>query len=133
MNKKGFTLIELIAVITIMGIVSIMMVPSLQKVLSDNNTSACRYYKEAMVEAARSFISKESVDIIEANNNSFPSNYKLTAEYLISLDYLSEYTDSRTTVTDAYVLVNKGTNNTYTYTPNLTCKKLSGEVIELSN
>lgn len=129
-NESGFTLIELIAVVALLGIISVFMFPSLARIMNDNNKAPCEYYEKAMVEAARSYINKESYDILEANNG-FPSNYKLTTEQLISLDYLSQFSDKRTTIrSGSYVIVNyDSTTKSYTYVPHLTCIKVDGTVI----
>lgn len=127
MNKKGFTLIELIATITIIGIVSLLTVPALGKIMSDNNTSACKYYEKVMIEASKSYIQKEGPDIIE-NSGSFPSNYTISLNSLISLDYIDEYDDTRTKITNGTIIVNyNSTSGTYSYTPHYVCSKKSGE------
>lgn len=136
-NEKGFTLVELIAVVTIMGIVSFLLFPSVNQLISSNKTSSCKYYEKAMITAAKSYIQKESVDIIEGNGGRFPSQYRIYAYQLINAQYLDSYQDSKTTIaTDksssnkASVLVSYDVStNTYSYQAKLVCKNASGKVI----
>ena len=131
MNKKGFTLIELIAVVTIIGVVSIMMFPSLNKVLSDNTRSACQNYEKAMVAAAKLYMQKEGWDILEAHGN---GNYTINVTFsqLKSYGYIENYSDqideaaSKTDVVNPYVTVTYTVSTkTYTFTPHMTCRKKS--------
>ena len=100
-NNNGFTLIELIAVIAITGIVSLMMIPSLNNMLSTNSTRQCEYYAKAMRTAAKSYIQKEGPDIKEANNGSYPSTYIISLNDLINSGYMEIYKDDRTKINGA--------------------------------
>lgn len=136
-NVKGFTLVELVATIAIMGMVSLMLFPSVNQLLNSNKTSSCKYYEKAMIGAAKRYIQKESVDIIEANHGSFPSHYTIWAYQLMDAQYLESYQDSKTTImvnrgdsSSARVLVSYDKNtNTYTYQAKLVCKNASGRIL----
>ncbi len=55
MKNKGFTLIEIIATIIILGILMIITIPSVSKFLSDTRSSAYKSHEKSMEEAAKSY------------------------------------------------------------------------------
>lgn len=137
LNKKGFTLVELIATIVIMGFISLMAFPSINNAINANKTSACKYYEKTIILSAKSYVQKESVDMLENNNINYRLTnlgYKLTAKDLIDAGYLEPYKDNNsqinTTASGAYVMVklNQETD-TYTYNVKLECKNNNGKVI----
>lgn len=134
MSNKGFTLVELLAVIIIMSIISLMGIPSLANIMA-NGHRTCDNYKDAMITASKSYILKEGKDIKE--NPSYGNNFSLDLNNdLIAGGYMEEYSDSRTDIGykngsniikgDALVNVTYDSNtNTYTYKPNMVCLKKS--------
>ena len=56
-NKKGFTLIEILAVIIIIGIVAIIAVPSITKYINGSKDTIYISYEKTMVDAARNMVS----------------------------------------------------------------------------
>ena len=128
MKNKGFTLVELIATIAILGFVSLMAFPSINNVISSNKSSSCKYYERSMIAAAKSFIQKEKYDIIDAYNGTFPSSFDIDLTQLIIYGYLDEYKDSKTNInTGAKVVVKYDqSSNTYIYNiSNLVCSSKS--------
>ena len=53
MNQKGFTLVELLAVIVIISLLMMITYPSIVKIINDNNEEIYRGYEKAMVEYAK--------------------------------------------------------------------------------
>ena len=76
MNKKGFTLVELIAVIVLIAIVSMLTFPALNNLRSNNNKKEFTTYKDMMVEYAKtipnykskSYICLQDLGIKKINN-----------------------------------------------------------------
>lgn len=137
MKNKGFTLVELIAVVAILGLIALFGVPSLRYVINDNNSSACKYYERAMKEAAKAYISKEGKDIIEnpslGGSGNFPSNYNITQATLINGRYITAYNDNNTNIENGKVTVTyNSSTKTYTYTTHVTCKKTNGDTLYTS-
>lgn len=137
-NIRGFTLIELIAVIVIIGLISLMAFPSLMNAISANNTSSCKYYERAVIAASKSYIQKEGPDLLENstiyNQLISSSGYSITVYELIDLGYLEDYHDSKfkidTTSTGAKVLIKKDINtDTYTYNVKFSCVDTRGKII----
>ena len=142
-NIEGFTLTELIAVIALMGMLSVLVLPSVNRAVADNKKKTCSYYEDSMVEAAKLYIYKESADIIESNGGVFPtSGMYITLEELIDNYYMEEYNDTKTTISDAkvYVSASKPVNSlandlsyTYTYKKYFKCMTDKGKVIYTDN
>ena len=53
MNKKGFTLMELIAAIVIMAFIMMIIFPSVQDMMDNNNEDTYKSYERMMVEYAK--------------------------------------------------------------------------------
>lgn len=62
-KKKGFTLVELLATITIMGLITVMVTPSIVKLQDNNKTKQFQMYAKSLVEAAKVYVQKEGEDI----------------------------------------------------------------------
>ena len=58
--KKGFTLVELLAVITILGIVATITVPIVSTSISESKNKAYDRQKDLITSAARSYMSKNA-------------------------------------------------------------------------
>ena len=67
-NNKGFTLVELVATVAIMALISIAAIPSLKNMISNNEESRFEYYMMALDNAARLYFNREMVDIRENIN-----------------------------------------------------------------
>ena len=68
MNNKAFTLIELLAVITILSIIILVVSISVSNVLKDTKQDLSKSQIEAIKSAANSW-SADNLDIMPANNN----------------------------------------------------------------
>ena len=53
MNQKGFTLVELLAVIVIISLIMLITYPNIIKIINDNNKEIYAGYERAMVEYAK--------------------------------------------------------------------------------
>ncbi|MBR3363179.1 MAG: prepilin-type N-terminal cleavage/methylation domain-containing protein [Bacilli bacterium] len=63
MNKKGFTLVEIIGVIAIIGILGIVTAPIITGVLSDSNNKIDKNQEKLIIGAARSYAIKQAFEI----------------------------------------------------------------------
>ena len=64
MNDKGFTLIEILAVMIIMGVILLIAVPSVSQSISQSRTSTYITEAKRFVEAARNLVETEQLKII---------------------------------------------------------------------
>lgn len=83
MNKKGFTLIELVTVIALLGIIAIIAFVSIFAVIKKNKVSNCENLLLSIKSAAKDYVSDNRYNW---SNN---SSKTITAETLVNGDYLS--------------------------------------------
>ena len=90
-NKNGFTLVELLAVIVILGVIALIAVPSYNNYIKKTKDTKCDSDKEAIIDAAKTC----DVEMIYKNGDRIyckDVNYLLDNNYLNS-DY-SKYRDN---------------------------------------
>ena len=91
-NKNGFTLVELLAVIVILGVIALIAIPSYNNYIKKTKDTKCDSDKEAIIDAAKTC----EVEMIYKNGNR--SNC-LRVEDLLKNNYLnSDY--------EAYIGIN---------------------------
>ena len=56
MNKKAFTLVELLGTIVILGIIGMITTPVIQSTIDKNNTKLCYDQRESFIKAAKNYI-----------------------------------------------------------------------------
>ena len=94
MNKKGFTLVELLSIIVLIGIVLMVVFPAVSKLLKRNNEEMYASYEDMMVEYAKvsslnnnntigltaldnlDQVKNECIGYVTINHNSVPNVYK---------------------------------------------------------
>ncbi|WML40714.1 type II secretion system protein [Neobacillus sp. OS1-2] len=104
LNEDGLTLLELLAVIVILGIISTIAFISISRVIQDSKDRAFVGNAFALKEAASLFLREESV------NEKAPREM-ITYQELVEADYLDEFKDPDTgeylqASSDSFVLVN---------------------------
>lgn len=57
-NKKGFTLVELLAVITILGVLALISIPTIDSVIKSSKDSALEEQKQIVLDGARAWAAK---------------------------------------------------------------------------
>ncbi len=73
MKKKGFTLIELIVVVVIIGILAVLGIPAYQSIVTDSYAKVCAKNNEALAIAANILIMEN--DGISASMSQLPAEY----------------------------------------------------------
>ena len=63
MNKKGFTLIEIILAIAIMAILILILVPNIFIILNKNNEKSCNSLKSNIESAAKMYVINNKYDL----------------------------------------------------------------------
>jgi type IV pilus assembly protein PilA len=85
-NEKGLTLIELLAVVVILGIISAIAVPSIGGLIDNSKKDAHVANAQQMVSSARLAITADST-LLEVENS------YLTLAYLVKQEYLESVSD----------------------------------------
>lgn len=102
LNYKGFTLVELLAVIAIMGMLAVIMVPTISGVIEENKKNNSENLKNSIKSSARAYISDNRYEI--SLDDSSCDNNNTNTRNIISIDNTS-ISDSKITVK---LLVDKG-------------------------
>ena len=126
-NKKGFTLIELIAVIAIMGIILVLALPQVSKIQQANKTKKYEAYEMSMERGAKLYTDSNARDMFGNNNSGC-----VTIPYstLKSSNVIKDFSDSDITCSndsESYVRIRK-INDDYRYDIALICRQ-DGEVV----
>lgn len=134
MNKKGFTLIELIATIVIMALILIMVMPSIMALVNNNEDKAYEYYGDALIEASKIFVNKEGEDITSLGTTNFIGCVDITYQDLIDANLIEPITEENIDCSDALIRYTKEKGKE-SYSINLTCKDTSEnkEVYNVNN
>ena len=129
MNKKGFTLIELIATIVIMALILIMVMPSIIALRNNNEDKQYEYYGDSLVEAAKIFVNKEGEDITSLGTLNFIGCVDITYQELIDADLIKPFAEENIDCSNALIRYTKE-NKKESYSINLTCKDTTtGETV----
>lgn len=128
MNKKGFTMIELMAAITLLGIMSTLAVVSVSKYLNKSKKTVYRDYEDTLKNATTNYFLDHTGLLPEIND---VSGTKVLATTLINEDYLENMKDptnkSFNCNNNSYVIVtrkdNVGFNMDLEYRVCLVCSK----------
>lgn len=111
MKNKGFTLVELIGVIVILGVVAIFAVPALTKTLKDSAEKSYNEYVRDISIAAENYFHNETDEIINGK-------YFISVGTLIEKGYLKRGINPKTneeTSDNATVIITKNTDKTEKY------------------
>lgn len=115
MKSKGFTLVELLGVVTILAMLGMIIVPAVSNVIKDNKQQLYDVQIRSIKSSASNFVSDHVLDLDITNNSSI--GIKLGT--LKSLGYIdSDPVNPITKVkfSDDLVILVTNTNNSYTYT-----------------
>lgn len=63
MNNKGFTLIETLMVIVLIGIISLILVPNVVSMINKNKTKSCENLKNNIISAAKIYVNENKYDL----------------------------------------------------------------------
>ena len=120
-NKKGFTLVELIVVIAVMGVILILALPQVGKIQSANKTKKYEAYQKSIESAAKLYVDSHAKDLFGTNNSGC-----VTIEFskLQTSNLVKDFGEDDITCDDdskTYVEVRK-VNDNYKYDTAITCE-----------
>ncbi len=120
--KKGFTLVELLAAITIMGIIIIMAIPSLGSLATRNRTKRYENYAKTLISSGKVYVDSNSIDIFGYEESGC---YDITFEQLESKKLIKDMEYKDITCADktqkrTFVRVKK-VQNDYEYQVSIIC------------
>ena len=124
-NRKGFTLIEIIAVVVILGILALIAIPSVSSYISNSRKEAYKAHEKTMEESAKSM----TVEVINGKDDYvLPSKGRskvVRLSELLEKEYLNELDDPATgnkcDASSSFVVIKNTGNSNYEYKACLTC------------
>ena len=122
-NKKGFTLIETLMVIALIGIISLILVPNIIFLINKNKTESCENLKKNIISATKIYVNENKYDLKFTCDNTI----KISIDNLIKFGKLSgdikDPTNEEVNLTNEKVEVKFNCNTKqFTYNFNYTCK-----------
>ena len=91
-NKKGFTLVELLAVIVLMSLVMMLIFPSIRKIYSSNTNKQYETYKDLMIEYTKTIPNyKKETYICLSNLGMSKINEKTTCNGYVNVSEMKAY------------------------------------------
>lgn len=134
-NNKGFTLIEVLVAITIMGIITVMALPGVQQLQSRNRERKYEKYGESLVSSAKLYVDSDEEDIFgyavsgcvdimysELETKALVKDYETNGITCAGNPANSDPSD------DTFVHIEKK-NDKYVYQPYITCTDKNGKIV----
>lgn len=87
MTKRGFTLVELLAVIVVLGLISLLTIPVVDRIIKDNREKADDVNVDTILNAAYDYVQQNPSKIPESNND---ATTEFTLEDVIKAGLLKE-------------------------------------------
>ena len=69
MNKKGFSLVEALLVIAIIGVLLLTLIPSVITIINENKRKTCISTKNSIINAAKMYVAENKYNVISCGDN----------------------------------------------------------------
>lgn len=128
MKKKGFTIIEVIIVIAIMGVILVLALPQIGRIRENNKDTKYEAYYESIKNAAKLYVDSRSRDLFGYNDSGcIVLSYSTLKEANLTKDF-SDPNITCSDDTETYVQVRKVKDN-YQYNTSMICKNKDDSTI----
>ena len=118
-NNKGFTLVELLVTISILGIITALAMPGVRRLTSTNNEKKFEAYEKSVISATKVYVEDKGVDLF---SGVITKNIYLSE--LQDNDLIKDFGDEKVEcISNSWIIVRKIGTNQYTYEAKLTCIK----------
>ena len=123
MNNKGFTLIELLGVIILISLITLILLPMIDKAIKQGDTAAKNQNKNSLVMAAKNWATD--------NKNKMPSDKcYIDANSLITAGYLDK---NNSDIKGVVIITKTGTKGSDNYKTNIYRYKYQTEAGNIAN
>lgn len=120
MKKNGFTLVELLATITIMGLILMLISPSIKNLQNRNKQKKFEIYGKTLVDSAKLFVQREGDDITELGVQNWEGCVDITYQDLVKSNLIKKFADNDYDCSNSKVRLTK-TMFESSYSYNLIC------------
>lgn len=114
MNKKGFTIVEMLGVVTILVIISLFTFPLITTLMTDSNNSKNKQFLELLYQASESY-TEINYDKYKNEEIGYISAKKLVEEGYLQTDYINPITKLKITEEDGIVEVSRNVDRTFKF------------------
>ena len=125
-NKKGFTLIEILAAITVLGILMGIAILSVTKVIENGKKKHYTTAEANMVLAGQSYVQQNRTQLPKA----IGQKKKIPMSMLVDKNYIQpikDYSDNECNMAESYIQVYKYSQNDYSYVSYLECPNYNSQ------
>ncbi len=126
MKKQGFTLIELVVAIAILGVISLIAIPSVNKIQSSNKKAKFIAYEKSIINSSKAYVDAFNEDLFGIDNTGCAI---ITYEDLKERDLVSDLqiansdcSNKDLTYPSTYTIVHKNNKENYHYEVHLFCR-----------
>lgn len=122
MNKKGFTLVELLAIIIVLGLILVIVVPKIFSTIQKSKEDIYKVKEHQLKKAAEDYTLYKNITM----PNSIGDTITINITDLINEKLINQIKDlNDDSICQGFVLVTKTNSQNYSYSPCLTCTNYS--------
>lgn len=124
-KKNGFTLMEMLAVVIILGVILVIAIPSVNNLINKNRTKMYQTHMSLVEEKTKIFADKFKGELTSTSDTCFKINY----QDLVKYHYVTE---QDVTCKGSIILTKSGNGKSFSRDYYLSCKDKNGEVLDNS-